>query len=110
MNGIKGFWWSLCPIKTEWPFIGVLQQFQTSSVRHQAHTDQHIENIESGQIGRRWKSESKKMNRLREQTGEMMGQREGQKVEKWLFELDLNFCESREEREYDEKFYRRQTF
>ena len=41
------------------------------------------------------------MNRLREQTGEMMGQREGKKVEKWPFELDLIFCESREEREYD---------
>ena len=50
------------------------------------------------------------MNRLREQTGEMMGQREGEKVKKWPFKLDLNFCESREEREDYEKFYRRQTF
>ena len=50
------------------------------------------------------------MNRQREQTGEMMGQREGQKVEKLPFKLDLNFCESREEREVDEKFSRRQTF
>ena len=50
------------------------------------------------------------MNRLREQTGEMMGQREGKNVEKWPFELDLIFWESIEEREYDEQFYRRQTF
>ena len=57
----------------------------------------------------RWPS-STIMNRLREHTVEMMGQREGQKVEKWPFRLDLNFCESREEREDDEKFYRRQTF
>ena len=57
----------------------------------------------------RWPS-SPIMNRLREQTGEMMGQREGKKVEKLPFELDLIFCESREEREYDEQFYRQQTF
>ena len=50
------------------------------------------------------------MNRMREQAGEMMGQREGEKVKKWPFKLDLNFCEYREEREDDEKFYRRQTF
>jgi len=50
------------------------------------------------------------MNRLREQTGEMIGQTEGKKIEKWPFKLDLIFCESREEREYDEQFYRRQTF
>ena len=50
------------------------------------------------------------MNRLREQTDEMMGQREGKKVDEWTIVLDLIFCESREEREYDEQFYRRQTF
>ena len=33
-------------------FIRVLQQFQTSTVRHQAHTDQNIENIESGQMSK----------------------------------------------------------
>ena len=38
----------------------------------------------------RWPS-STIMNRLREQTGEMMGQREGKKVEKLPFELDLIF-------------------
>ena len=44
LSEIQGFWVPPVRLRQEGAFIEILQQFQTSSVRHQAHTDQSVEN------------------------------------------------------------------
>ena len=39
-----------------------------------------------------------------------MKQWDGQNIEKQKFKLDLKFCESKGDRDDDEKFYQRPTF